>query len=477
MSLDDIFKPSTLPVSKRVVPNRLVKISLYEHLAKFSGGPPNRHHFALYSQWAQHPWGMIFTGNTQVSGTHLTLGRDLLVPTEVTEESAKPWSELADIMKQQNGLALMQLSHGGRQSSILIGGRPLTQPPLAPSAVGVAPKHLGRINKIVNRIVFPTPKEMSLEDIDQVVQDFTRGAELAFKAGFDGIELHAAHGYMLSQWLSPKANCRTDEYSCNPTSNALRLLQRIATSIRAATPSSFVLGIKLNASDYITAKDSAEEEEIELQQARAREHISAIASWEMFDFIEVSGGDYQRIEFMSNRQATFAALSESVLNTLTTQFASSPEKRPLVLLTGGLTSPSTLHSVKADLLGLGRAAILTPDLPTLLRAAPADPNSAKFTRNFTRIPELSNPLPFDIPLVGAGVATAWYTLSMRELAACWDEKRIYWPPYHLGPIAAVVEMWLWNVEKGSFKVRAIWVHAVTAVVVALTAYWYYMLWF
>lgn len=176
---------------------------MYEHLADMFGGPPNVGHFALYSQWAQHNWGMIITGNVQVSATHLTLGRDMTIPREISEETLQPFRKLARIIHQQEiaarasprSLAIMQLSHAGRQSPRILGGR-FSAPPLAPSAValGSGRNEESLISDLFHRLLFQKPREMSLADINTVTAAFVRGAKLAVLAGFDGIQLHAAHG-------------------------------------------------------------------------------------------------------------------------------------------------------------------------------------------------------------------------------------------------------------------------------------------
>lgn len=171
---------------------------MYEHLANFWGGPPNDYHLAIYSTWSRYEWGMVITGNVQVSKSHLSLGRDLVIPGRLSEEALKPYKALAHAIKGSSGrtLAVMQLSHAGRQSSNFIGGRHPFKRPLAPSAiaVGMTTPLDDPVAAMVHNILFQTPKEMSLEDIEEVVAGFVRGARLAHESGFDGVELHVAHG-------------------------------------------------------------------------------------------------------------------------------------------------------------------------------------------------------------------------------------------------------------------------------------------
>lgn len=180
---------------------------MYEHLAEMFGGPPNANHFALYSQWAQHNWGMIITGNVQVSSSHLSLGRDVTIPEEISEETLRPFRKLARIIHHDHfgleyssqtsshSLAIMQLSHAGRQSPRILGGR-FSTPPLAPSAVPLRSERDENsvMSYLFHRLLFQMPREMSLADIDKVTAAFVKGARLAVLAGFDGVQLHAAHG-------------------------------------------------------------------------------------------------------------------------------------------------------------------------------------------------------------------------------------------------------------------------------------------
>lgn len=209
---------------------------MYEHLATFHGGPPNPYHLRLYSEWAKYGWGMIITGNIQVDRQHLTLGRDIVMPTELTIETLSPFRKLAQAIhndaeaeevgsgqssSRKHGktrpLAIMQVSHAGRQSPILLGGRPLSVPPVAPSSVAVGSSTVGMNPNLTTnpsvqpseeenvkegrksshpmfRIFFQVPRAMTLDDVTNVQRLFINSALVASKAGFDGIQIHGAHG-------------------------------------------------------------------------------------------------------------------------------------------------------------------------------------------------------------------------------------------------------------------------------------------
>jgi 2,4-dienoyl-CoA reductase-like NADH-dependent reductase (Old Yellow Enzyme family) len=189
--------------------NGLVKVAMYEHMATLFGGLPNAHHLALYNLWSQGGWGMIITGNVQVSQDHLTLGKDMVIPETITSDTLHSYKTLAGAMRPVSErnlsknrdrvstprtLIIMQVSHTGRQSPILLGGRSLFVPPLAPSALGLGRNASNWFARLMYRIAFLTPRTMNMQDIDDVVNRFVLGANLAHDAGFDGIELHASHG-------------------------------------------------------------------------------------------------------------------------------------------------------------------------------------------------------------------------------------------------------------------------------------------
>ncbi|KAJ3539614.1 hypothetical protein NM688_g6339 [Phlebia brevispora] len=481
--LSEVFSSVKLPCG-RTLPNRLVKVSLYEHLAELGGGPPNLNHLGLYSRWAHGNWGMILTGNVQVMGDHLDLGRDIVVPEELTEETVEPFIKLAAAIRQHQSadepiktdgrtLAIMQLSHAGGQSPNFLGGRRPFVPPFAPSAVpldfrphegaGLGLILSNTLSSFMHHVMFLTPQEMSKRTIDMVVDAFVRGAQLAARSGFDGIELHGGHGYLIAEFISLKTNLRTDEFSA--TSHPLHFLWRIVSAIRApgVVPPDFVVGVKLNAADYIdgsspaSAEGTAKSDNTDDEQ-RVLSHVREIASWKMVDFIEVSGGSYENPKFVnssasSRRQALFSRFSRRALAELEKDHA---KERPLVLLTGGLTTSelfaSALQERHADLLGVGRLSILYPELPRLLKEAtstgeagflntlehtylaagkkpwdvapdlrkmPAHTRAERALTGFissswARIPPTVRP---QFPkLIGAGVEMAWYNVVMRNIA-------------------------------------------------------------
>ncbi|CAE6396072.1 unnamed protein product [Rhizoctonia solani] len=401
----------SLPCGRRLQ-NRLVKVAMYEAMADFGGGPPTQGHCELYSHWATGGWGMIITGNVQVCQSHLTLGRDVTLPKTAAEmESFKRWARcMKSSPEKASPIAIMQLSHAGRQSPRFIGGRNPWTPPSAPSAQPMTPRE-GLLSRLVFSILFQTPRPLGLVEIESVVSAFVSGAIVAYDSGFDGIQLHASHGYLLSQFLSIKNNHRVDDYG---PPNELKLLQDIVSAIRAdpRIPDSFVIGVKLNAGDY--AGDQVAEE-------RALSHVRSITAWRQVDFLEISGGDYESPDFMRRanpRQAFFSHFSRKALECI----HGAENGRPKIMLTGSIRSVETIEDClsrkHAELIGLGRPAILYPDLARKIidsRDFPSISGSPELPRWVANLVQ--------VKLVGAGLDTAVWVRVMKRIA-CGDNRRL-----------------------------------------------------
>ncbi|KAI9441675.1 FMN-linked oxidoreductase [Lactarius indigo] len=386
------------------MPNALVKAAMYEHMASLFGGLPNANHFALYSLWSQGGWGMIVTGNVQVSQDHLTLGRDMVVPKTITSDALRSYAALASAMRPDS-------ENPRTLSPIIIGGRLLT-PPFAPSALGIgrnehSSAHLSWFARLVYNIGFQTPRAMSVQDIDHLIDRFVLSARLAHDAGFDGVELHASHGYLLAQFISPKSNIRDDTYGA-----PLHLLERIVSSIRKVLPRPFVLGIKLSSSDYVGAGSLYNAQVEEEAKNRALAHV-------------ISGGDYENPEFMTSRQAFFARFARKARDAI---HAQAPSFSPTSVFEDALSQGH------ADLVGIGRASVLVPRLPLLLRKlysgrAAGDLDGEKRRRIWLGI----LPLP---TLIGAGAAMAWYVVTMSRTSRGSEIN------YQMGAIRVVLTMWI-----------------------------------
>ena len=176
---------------------------MYEHAANFRGGPPNATHIGMYKNWGGGRWGLVITGNVQIDKSHLTMGRDMVIPDVLNETTLQPFRDLADaihggpdgvINPPHRTLAIMQLSHSGKQASNWVSGRLPWNPLLAPSPVRIGAREPGFFPRLFYRFLFSTPREMTIPEIDHLVERFALSARAAYEAGFEGVELHAAHG-------------------------------------------------------------------------------------------------------------------------------------------------------------------------------------------------------------------------------------------------------------------------------------------
>jgi 2,4-dienoyl-CoA reductase-like NADH-dependent reductase (Old Yellow Enzyme family) len=209
-----------------------------------------------YSAKEGHPtsWHMVHLGSRAVGGAALVMteatgvqavGRISPADTGIyLDTHVDSWKPIAAFIKEQGALAGMQLAHAGRKASTAVpwlGGKAVPAneggwTPLAPSAVPFDN-------------TYPMPKEMTVAEIDQVVRDFEVAAKRALDAGFQVVEIHAAHGYLLHEFYSPLSNFRSDEYG-GSFENRTRLVLRVAKAIRDLWPAGFPVFVRISATDW-----------------------------------------------------------------------------------------------------------------------------------------------------------------------------------------------------------------------------------
>ena len=229
--------------------------------------------------------------------------------------------ELATIIQNNGSKAMMQINHAGSAASHDI----INTTPVAPSA-------------IANPRKGSLPRELTRQELTELIDAFHHAARRTKKAGFDGIEIHSAHGYLLNQFFSPLTNYRTDEYGGN-VHNRIRIHLEIIEAVRAAVGNDFPILLRLGASDYLEGGVTIDDS---LVAAREFEKAG-------IDTLDISGGfsGYQ-VPGISG-QGYFAPLSEAIKNVVSIP----------VILTGGVTEPQAAERLlaegKADLIGVGRA--------------------------------------------------------------------------------------------------------------------------
>lgn len=279
-----------------VLKNRLVKAAMAECMAE-NGGLPSVKHNNVYREWGNGGWGMIITGttpsttistlantysigNVQVDSMYLGDARDITVDPGRETELLEKWSIWAKASTANGTPTIMQINHPGRQSPLGAGSRGFCAQNIAPSAV---PLDLGSglVARFASSCIFGTPREMTPQDIERVMKRFVDCSRLALKAGFKGVEIHAAHGYLLAQFLSSKTNRRRDKYGGSAEGRA-RIVVEIIEAIRRALPADFCVGIKVNSADH-QSQEALSDFVVQLKMI-----VEAGV-----DFVEISGGSYE----------------------------------------------------------------------------------------------------------------------------------------------------------------------------------------
>ncbi|MCJ1373381.1 hypothetical protein MMC20_004609 [Loxospora ochrophaea] len=433
-----IAQPLTLPCGL-TLPNRLVKCPMQETLAvEPLFDPPLDKFENLYSKWAASNYGLIITGQVQVDIRFLSIKGDVVCHAKALQEPhISKWKRWATIAQGNGTPCIVQLAHPGRMSPAGAGNRPPNMAAMCPSSV---PVKLGEgwLNKLALDKVLGVPREMALADIDAVAADFVRGAIVAKEAGFAGCQqLHGAHGFLLSQFLSPHTNRRTDDYGGTPEKR-LALLKRLVCEIREQCPPPFCLSVKLNSADYMATGG--------LTQDEGLDQVRWLVGCEMVDFVEISGGNAENKtsrlhnSFGSRSISQAPRMSEStrIREAYFTEFAERVQglnsSVPIQLSGGDYLSAAltyklltfkigfrsrtgmadAIDSGVCDLIGLGRTAVLQPDIPdTILLNPSVSDEEALAISHIVKGQWFANMIP--VKVVGSGLAIQFFYHNMRRL--------------------------------------------------------------
>jgi 2,4-dienoyl-CoA reductase-like NADH-dependent reductase (Old Yellow Enzyme family) len=324
-----------------VLKNRIIKSAMSENMSPTHD--PEDAFACAYSEWAAGGMALNITGNVMVDRDHLGELHNVILDKNTTKiDLFKKWA----IAGKRNNTALyMQINHPGKQTPKF-----LTPLPVAPSAIAFP----SPMNKLFNK-----PRALSTNEIKDVIKMFATTAKLAKDAGFDGVQIHGAHGYLVSQFLSPKHNQRSDEWG-GSIENRMRFLLDICSEIKKTVGDDFGVAVKLNSADF--QKGGFTEEE-------SMQVVSTLDKLEL-DFIEISGGTYEVSAMMGKRVKKRTNQKESTLKreAYFIEYArkiSGSIKTPL-MLTGGFREKSALESAVesglVDLVGMGRPFAVYPNL-------------------------------------------------------------------------------------------------------------------
>lgn len=276
----NIAKPLTLPCGL-TLRNRLVKAALAESWSDRDHLPSHRL-IEVYRAWADGGWGAVLTGNMLIDVDYLSTPEDNAVDQQIPrEETLKRWTKWAQATSSNGTAAIVQLNHPGRQGMSWCGKQSLFSKSIAPSAI---PLEMGSdmFSTLLRVLMFGTPREMSLQDIEHVIAQFAEAAKLCAEAGFAGVQIHAAHGYLLSQFLTARSNQRTDDYGGSARHRA-RIVVEVIQAVRNAVPAGFCVAIKLNSADH--------QNEGDLEDCLEQLQLITEAG---VDFVEISGGTYEK---------------------------------------------------------------------------------------------------------------------------------------------------------------------------------------
>ncbi|MBL6821118.1 MAG: NADH:flavin oxidoreductase/NADH oxidase family protein [Luminiphilus sp.] len=341
----------TLPCGAKI-PNRLCKAAMTEGLASPQGEPTEALE-RLYGIWSDGGAGLLLSGNVQIDGDHLERPGNVIIDREPSEAMQRALARWAAAGTRSGNHFWAQISHAGRQCQKIVNPQPK-----APSAVKLG----------LPGGQFGEPQPMTEEDIESVITGFARCAKVVIDAGFTGVQLHAAHGYLLSQFLSPRSNQRQDQWG-GSLENRARLLLASVSRVRAAVGPSIPLSVKLNSADFQRGGFDFDES---LQVAKWLEQASV-------DLIEISGGTYEQprllnLDGMEPVEEQSVAASTRAREAYFVDFAEAMHKEVSIplMVTGGLRRLDAmnlaLESGAADMIGIGRPMCVMTDAPAQLLA-------------------------------------------------------------------------------------------------------------
>ena len=344
-----LAQPLTLPCGA-VLPNRLSKAAMTEGLATRDGVPTPELE-RLYGIWSDGGAGMLLSGNIQVDKDHLERPGNVVIDSEPNAEMQAALASWAKAATRNGNHFWAQISHAGRQTQKII-----NKTPKAPSAVKLG----------LPGGQFGEPVALTADEIAEIVRRFAVCAAAVKTAGFTGVQVHSAHGYLFSQFLSPRSNLRTDQYGGTLANRARALLDAVA-AVRKAVGPDFPVSVKLNSADFQKGGFDFEDS---LQVVQWLEQAGV-------DLIEISGGTYEQpkllgLQGMEEEEKQEVAESTMVREAYFVDFALAMQEKVSIplMVTGGfrqrLAMEQALESGSANVVGLGRPMCVMTDAPTQL---------------------------------------------------------------------------------------------------------------
>src|ERR1700722_8232300 len=335
-----LFEPLKLP-SGEILPNRIAKAAMEGNMTD-AEQVPGRALRTLYERWSRGGAGLIISGNVMIDARAMTGAAGVVLD---AAQPLAPFTEWAKAAHAGGGRAWLQINHPGRQTPTALG-----QEAVAPSAIPVrVPGHEGR---------FPTPRALREDEIFDLIDRFATTAQLVEKAGFSGVQIHAAHGYLISQFLSPLANHREGGWG-GSLDRRSRFLVEVVRAVRARVHRSFSVGVKLNAGDF--QKGGFDIAEAALVVAKL-ETLGV-------DLVELSGGTYES-PAMQGRVASGDVLTHGGYFVELARTIAARASIP-IMVTGGITERDAAETALTPapggaaiaMVGIASALGFYPDLP------------------------------------------------------------------------------------------------------------------
>jgi len=392
----------TLPCGQ-VIKNRICKAAMTERIAK-GNNLAHQSHVNLYERWVDGNIGILLTGNVQVDRRNLEGPANVVIDQNNYKEqydSLKAWSAAGT---KNNTQLWMQISHAGRQTP-----GEINSSPLAPSNIGL---------KIPGKN-YGTPIPMTEEDILDVIDRYVFTAKIARETGFTGVQFHSAHGYLLSEFLSPDINNRTDAWG-GSLENRARIHIEIINKCRKEVGEDFPISVKLNSADFQKGGFTSDES---IQVAKMLEDSGV-------DIIEISGGTYEqpkligvddltinpkrseeRKESTIAREAYFLEYAQDIRKAVSL---------PL-MVTGGFRTKvgieDALQSNVCQMVGIGRPLCADPYCIKKMIAGEIE-TLPSFEKTLSLGPSIFSPSsPFTIiKVINAFGAMAWFYQQIKNMA-------------------------------------------------------------
>ena len=330
----------------QILKNRICKAAMTERIAD-GNNYANHFHTSLYEKWADGNIGILLTGNVQVDKRYLESAGNVAIEKSSYKEQIPLLKNWAEVGTRNNTQLWMQISHAGRQTP-----GELSMEPLAPSNVGLK----------IPGVKYGKPRAMSTEEIKDTIERFVFVGKIAKDTGFTGIQIHSAHGYLISEFLSPDINLRNDEFG-GSIKNRSRPLMSIIEGCRNELGNDFPISVKINSADFQKGGFSSEDSIA----------VAKMLNKAGIDLLEISGGTYEQprllgLDNVSINPDRSEIRKESTIAREAYFLSYTEELKKLIdiplMVTGGFRSKvameAAINKKACEIIGIGRPLCVDP---------------------------------------------------------------------------------------------------------------------